>query len=108
MVSMFGIAGEHLTARLRSLLFQKLLQQEIAFYDDKDNATGALCAKLSGETAAVQGVSNYQPLCMITSMSFTHKVPTKILYVLGNRATNRNSRTSYGDLYFRINSCSIL
>ncbi|XP_026327715.1 multidrug resistance protein 1-like isoform X2 [Hyposmocoma kahamanoa] len=56
-VSMYGLAGEHLTARLRSLLFQKLLQQEIAFYDNKDNATGALCAKLSGETAAVQGAT---------------------------------------------------
>lgn len=57
-VSMYGLAGEHLTARLRSNLFQKLLQQEIAFYDNKNNATGALCARLSGETAAVQGVSN--------------------------------------------------
>lgn len=55
---MYGLAGEHLTARLRSSLFQKLLQQEIAFFDDKNNATGALCARLSGETAAVQGVSN--------------------------------------------------
>lgn len=64
MVSMYGLAGEHLTARLRSQLFQKLLQQEIAFYDDKSNATGALCAKLSGEAAAVQGVSNQSPIVM--------------------------------------------
>lgn len=64
MVSMYGIAGEHLTARLRTLLFQKLLQQEIAFYDDKNNATGALCAKISGEAASVQGVSNQSLIIM--------------------------------------------
>lgn len=56
-VSMYGVAGEHLTARLRSQMFHLILQQEIAFFDDKDNATGALCAKLAGEAAAVQGVS---------------------------------------------------
>lgn len=109
MVSMYGLAGEHLTARLRSLLFQKLLQQEIAFYDDKNHATGALCAKLSGETAAVQGVSNHR-FVMLNNVYklFNYKVPAKILFVLGNRAKNRNSRTSCGDLYFRIRSCSIL
>ncbi|XP_045448213.1 ATP-dependent translocase ABCB1 [Melitaea cinxia] len=57
MVSMYGIAGEHLTARLRKLMFQKLLQQEIGFFDDKNNSTGALCARLSGEAAAVQGAT---------------------------------------------------
>lgn len=54
---MFGVAGEHLTERLRKLMFAKILQQEIAFFDDKNNSTGALCARLSGEAAAVQGVS---------------------------------------------------
>lgn len=66
MVSMYGVAGEHLTARLRSQLFQKILQQEIAFFDDKNHATGALCAKLSGESAAVQGVSNPQSLYILS------------------------------------------
>ncbi|XP_026765038.2 ATP-dependent translocase ABCB1-like isoform X1 [Galleria mellonella] len=56
-VFFYGIAGEHLTERLRRLMFQKLLQQEIGFYDDKNNSTGALCAKLSGEAAAVQGAT---------------------------------------------------
>lgn len=54
---MYGIAGEHLTARLRKLLFEKMLHQEVGFFDDKNNSTGALCARLSGEAAAVQGVS---------------------------------------------------
>lgn len=54
---MYGIAGEHLTARLRLLMFDKLLQQEIAFFDDTNNSTGALCARLAGEAATVQGVT---------------------------------------------------
>lgn len=57
MVSMYGVAGEYLTARLRKLLFEKLLQQEIGFFDDKNNSTGALCARLSGEAASVQGAT---------------------------------------------------
>ncbi|KAJ8733987.1 hypothetical protein PYW07_014538 [Mythimna separata] len=56
-VFFYGIAGEHLTKRLRLSMFETLLQQEIAFYDEKNNSTGALCAKLSGEAAAVQGAT---------------------------------------------------
>ncbi|CAH0600439.1 unnamed protein product [Chrysodeixis includens] len=56
-VFLYGIAGEYLTERLRRQMFEKLLQQEVAFYDDKNNSTGALCARLSGEAAAVQGAT---------------------------------------------------
>lgn len=57
MVFMYGVAGEYLTERLRRLMFEKLLEQEVAFFDDKDNSTGALCARLSGEAASVQGAT---------------------------------------------------
>lgn len=53
---MYGVAGEYLTARLRKLMFENLLTQEVGFFDDKNNSTGALCARLSGEAATVQGV----------------------------------------------------
>ncbi|KAM3965199.1 ATP-dependent translocase ABCB1-like [Aphomia sociella] len=56
-VYFYGIAGEFLTERLRKQMFEKLLQQEIAYYDDKSNSTGALCARLAGEAAAVQGAT---------------------------------------------------
>ncbi|KAL0838717.1 hypothetical protein ABMA28_016779 [Loxostege sticticalis] len=56
-VFFYAIAGEFLTERLRKMMFQKLLDQEIAFYDDKNHSTGALCAKLSGEAAQVQGAT---------------------------------------------------
>ncbi|CAG9786831.1 unnamed protein product [Diatraea saccharalis] len=56
-VFFYSVAGEHLTERLRKQMFEKLLQFEIAFYDNKDHSTGALCARLSGEAAAVQGAT---------------------------------------------------
>ncbi|XP_072949349.1 ATP-dependent translocase ABCB1 [Epargyreus clarus] len=56
-VSMYAVAGEYLTERLRKQMFEKFLQQEIGFFDDKNNSTGALCARLSGEAAAVQGAT---------------------------------------------------
>ncbi|CAH2048678.1 unnamed protein product, partial [Iphiclides podalirius] len=56
-VYFYGVAGECLTMRLRLLMFKNLLQQEIAYFDDKANSTGALCTRLSGEAAAVQGAT---------------------------------------------------
>lgn len=53
---MFGIAGEKLTMRLRTKMFIAMLRQEIGWFDRKENGVGALCAKLSGEAAQVQGV----------------------------------------------------
>lgn len=53
---MFGIAGEKLTMRLRTKMFISMLRQEIGWFDRKENGVGALCARLSGEAAQVQGV----------------------------------------------------
>ncbi|GBP59391.1 Multidrug resistance protein 1 [Eumeta japonica] len=53
----FTMAGNHLTQRLRRLMFQNFLQQELSFFDEKSNSTGALCSKLSGEAALVQGAT---------------------------------------------------
>lgn len=39
-------------------MFDAMLRMEIAWFDDSSNGTGSLCARLSGDAAAVQGVSN--------------------------------------------------
>jgi len=54
---MFACSGEALTKRLRAKAFRAILRQEIAWFDDPDNNTGALCTRLSTEAAAIQGVS---------------------------------------------------
>ncbi|XP_026745709.1 multidrug resistance protein 1B-like isoform X2 [Trichoplusia ni] len=53
----FGVAGAYLTERLRSQMFGHLLKQHIAYFDERANSTGALCAKLSAEAAYVQGAT---------------------------------------------------
>ncbi len=54
---MFTTAGEHLTLRMRKLAFEAMLKQEIGWFDDPMNSTGALCARLSSDASAIQGVS---------------------------------------------------
>ncbi|XP_049957820.1 ATP-dependent translocase ABCB1-like [Schistocerca serialis cubense] len=54
---MYGIAGEKLTMRFRGLMFSAMLRQEVAYFDDKNNSTGALCARLSGDAANIQGAT---------------------------------------------------
>ncbi|CAF4035684.1 unnamed protein product, partial [Adineta steineri] len=44
----FGCSGETLTKRLR---------QDILYFDDPNNYTGALCTRLSTEASAVQGAT---------------------------------------------------
>ncbi|XP_063837633.1 multidrug resistance protein homolog 49-like [Ostrinia nubilalis] len=53
----FTNAGLKMTSRLRQQYFAALLRQEIGFYDKQSNTVGALCARLSGETAEVQGAT---------------------------------------------------
>lgn len=54
---MFACSGEALTKRLRSRTFRATLRQDISFFDDPKNNTGALCTRLATEASAVQGAS---------------------------------------------------
>nr|XP_016929348.1 ATP-dependent translocase ABCB1 [Drosophila suzukii] len=65
----FGIAGERLTERLRGLMFETMMRQEVAWFDDKANGTGSLCARLSGDAAAVQGATGQRIGTIIQSIS---------------------------------------
>lgn len=53
----FTVSGENLTSRLRSRLFKAFLRQEIGWYDDERNSTGALTTRLAHDAGQVQGVS---------------------------------------------------
>jgi ABC-type multidrug transport system fused ATPase/permease subunit len=54
---MFSCSGEALTKRLRSQTFRAILRQDIAYFDQTEHSTGALCTYLSTEASAVQGAS---------------------------------------------------
>ena len=48
--------GGKLTYNLRSRVFKNILRQEIGWFDDKKNSTGALVAQLSNDAGQVEGV----------------------------------------------------
>ncbi|MCP3105356.1 ATP-binding cassette domain-containing protein [Myxococcus sp. K15C18031901] len=51
-VYLFGTAGERVVTRLRKQLFQSLLAQEVAFFDER--RTGELTSRLSSDTTVLQ------------------------------------------------------
>ncbi|XP_052872873.1 multidrug resistance protein homolog 49 isoform X1 [Anopheles cruzii] len=54
---LFNIAGVRLTSRLRQKSFKAIVSQEMAWFDESRNAVGALCARLSGDCASIQGAT---------------------------------------------------
>ncbi|XP_055373170.1 ATP-dependent translocase ABCB1 [Condylostylus longicornis] len=65
----FTIAGEILTERLRGMAFSAMLRQEIAWFDNKANGTGTLCARLSNDAAAVQGATGQRVGIILQSIA---------------------------------------
>ncbi|KAM5156859.1 ATP-dependent translocase ABCB1-like [Mantella aurantiaca] len=53
----FGKAGEILTKRLRLLTFKAMLRQEMGWFDDSKNSTGALTTRLASDASKVQGAT---------------------------------------------------
>ncbi|KAI9099534.1 P-loop containing nucleoside triphosphate hydrolase protein [Phlyctochytrium arcticum] len=56
-IALLSIAGDKLTTRLRDMSFRALLRQEIAYFDEEDNSTGAITAKLASDAKLVQGLT---------------------------------------------------
>nr|XP_023400223.1 phosphatidylcholine translocator ABCB4 isoform X3 [Loxodonta africana] len=53
----FGKAGEILTTRLRLMAFKAMLRQDISWFDDHKNSTGALSTRLATDASQVQGAT---------------------------------------------------
>ncbi|CAM9894606.1 unnamed protein product [Rangifer tarandus platyrhynchus] len=51
----FGKAGEILTRRLRYMVFRSMLRQDVSWFDDPKNTTGALTTRLANDAAQVKG-----------------------------------------------------
>ncbi|BBN16210.1 autophagy-related protein 9 [Marchantia polymorpha subsp. ruderalis] len=52
----FAIVGHKLIRRIRRLTFQKILQQEINYFDQEENSSGAIGSRLSGDASAVRSL----------------------------------------------------
>ncbi|KAG0499942.1 hypothetical protein HPP92_000014 [Vanilla planifolia] len=52
----FGVAGGKLIERIRSLSFEKVVYQEISWFDKPENSSGAIGAKLSSDASSVKSL----------------------------------------------------
>lgn len=52
----FGIMGERLIHRVRRLTFAAVLRQEIAWFDNEANGSGAVGARLSSDAEGIKGL----------------------------------------------------
>ncbi|CAF0836926.1 unnamed protein product [Adineta ricciae] len=66
---LFATSGETLTQRLRSKIFRALLRQEVAYFDQTENSTGALCTRLATEASDVQGATGIRIGTMLQNIS---------------------------------------
>ncbi|WJZ96669.1 hypothetical protein VitviT2T_015330 [Vitis vinifera] len=53
---LFGVAGGKLIERIRSLSFEKVVHQEITWFDHPGNSSGAVGARLSTDASTVRGL----------------------------------------------------
>ncbi|KAL2611668.1 hypothetical protein R1flu_023360 [Riccia fluitans] len=52
----FAIVGHRLIRRIRRICFEKILQQEINYFDQEDNSSGAIGSRLSSDASAVRSL----------------------------------------------------
>ncbi|XP_031286062.1 ABC transporter B family member 9-like [Pistacia vera] len=52
----FGIAGGRLIKRIRTLTFDKVVHQEISWFDDPANSSGAIGARLSTDASTIRSI----------------------------------------------------
>ncbi|XP_078320541.1 ATP-dependent translocase ABCB1-like isoform X1 [Crassostrea virginica] len=65
----FSVSGENLTLRLRKSCFRALMRQDMEYFDDPKNSTGALTTRLATEAAEVQGASGAQLGTMLQNLA---------------------------------------
>ncbi|KAM0954595.1 putative ABC-type xenobiotic transporter [Dioscorea sansibarensis] len=53
---LFGVAGARLIRRIRLMTFEKIINMEIEWFDDPENSSGAIGARLAADAATVRGL----------------------------------------------------
>ncbi|XP_066441409.1 ATP-binding cassette sub-family B member 5-like isoform X1 [Eleutherodactylus coqui] len=79
---MFGRSGEVLTMRLRQRAFKSMLRQEISWFDDKKNSTGALTTRLATDASQIHTATGSR-LGLITQGLSTMGVGITISLIFG-------------------------
>ncbi|KAI8515408.1 Multidrug resistance protein 1 [Branchiostoma belcheri] len=82
----YGKSGEMLTMRLRQMGFSALLRQEIGYFDDHKNNTGALTTRLAVQASQVQGATGAR-LGTIVQNIFNLGVAVILAFIYGWQLT---------------------
>ncbi|XP_035688026.1 ATP-dependent translocase ABCB1-like isoform X7 [Branchiostoma floridae] len=82
----YGKSGEMLTMRLRQMGFSALLRQEIGYFDDHQNNTGALTTRLAVQASQVQGATGAR-LGTIVQNIFNLGVAVILAFIYGWQLT---------------------
>ena len=77
--SSFGKSGEELTARLRAMGFRAILRQDIGYFDEPLNSTGALTTRLATDASRVQGCTGVRAGIAIQSIFALGKSQFKLV-----------------------------
>ncbi|KAH6830259.1 ABC transporter family protein [Perilla frutescens var. hirtella] len=65
----FAAMGEHLTKRIRERMFSKILTFEIGWFDQDENATGAVCSRLAKDANVVRSLVGDRMALLIQTFS---------------------------------------
>ncbi|XP_054722663.1 ATP-dependent translocase ABCB1-like [Uloborus diversus] len=68
-IFMFTVAGEKLTSRLRKMVFENIITQDISFFDQPTNSVGSLCSRLTSDASSVQGCTGSRISTVLQAIS---------------------------------------
>ncbi|XP_058103411.1 ABC transporter B family member 9-like [Magnolia sinica] len=66
---LFGVAGSKLIQRIRSLSFERVVHQEISWFDDPMNSSGVIGGRLSGDASTVRSLVGDSLAIMVQNIS---------------------------------------
>ncbi|KAJ4976405.1 hypothetical protein NE237_001511 [Protea cynaroides] len=66
---LFGVAGGKLILRIRSMSFEKVVHQEISWFDEPSHSSGAIGARLSADAANVRGLVGDSLALMVQNLA---------------------------------------
>ncbi|KAH0983943.1 hypothetical protein GBA52_011120 [Prunus armeniaca] len=65
----FSVAGSKLIERVRLMCFERVVQMEVAWFDEAENSSGAIGARLSSDTAILRGLVGDALAQMVSSIA---------------------------------------